>query len=136
MLEKGAKSRVVQVDSQETWNLITSKLMYQDSPIIVNFTATWCMPATAMEPLFEEQALIHKDALFLSVDVDEAKGLMKKMKIRAMPTFIMMTCNKKREWVVMDKVVGANPNEIKKRIAAFIHFIRKQIKNNVEVLVN
>ena len=31
------------------------------------------MPATAMEPLFEEQALIHKDFMFLSVDVDEAK---------------------------------------------------------------
>ncbi|CAH1428671.1 unnamed protein product [Lactuca virosa] len=134
MLKKGVKSRVVQVDSQEKWNHITSKPMYQDSPIIVNFTAMWCKPATAMEPLFEEQALIHKDATFLSVDVDEVKGLREKMKIKAMPTFLMMTSNKNKEWEVMDKVVGANPREIKKRIAAFIQFGCIQIQNNVEVL--
>ncbi|KAI3688564.1 hypothetical protein L2E82_46215 [Cichorium intybus] len=118
------KSRVLQIDSQEKWNLITSKPMYQDSPIIVNFTATWCKPATAMEPLFEEQALKHKEAIFLSVDVDEVKGLMEKMKIKAMPTFIMMTPNKNQEREVMDKVVGANPNEIKKTIATFINLAR------------
>ncbi|KAI3504449.1 hypothetical protein L2E82_46213 [Cichorium intybus] len=128
MFEKVVKSRVLQVDSQEKWNLITSKPEYLDSPIIVNFTANWCMPATAMEPLFEEQALIHKDAIFLSVDVDEVKGLMEKMKIKAMPTFIMMTPNKNQEREVMDKVVGANPNEIKKRIAAFINLVRTDPK--------
>lgn len=56
------------------------------------------------------------------------------MKIKAMPTFLMMTSNKNKEWEVMDKVVGANPKEIKKRIAAFIQFGCIQVQNNVEVL--
>ncbi|KAJ9568088.1 hypothetical protein OSB04_004054 [Centaurea solstitialis] len=122
MFKKGVKSRVVQIDSQETWQKITSNPMYQASHVIVYFTAAWCKPAMMMNPLFEEQALIHKDALFLSIDVDEAKGMMEKMKIKAMPTFIMMMMNK-NEGEVIDKVVGANPVEIKKRITAFIHYV-------------
>ncbi|KAI3673772.1 hypothetical protein L6452_39902 [Arctium lappa] len=123
MFEKGVKSRVVKIDSQQTWQQIISNPMYQVSPVIVYFTAAWCKPAMAMNPLFEEQALIHKDAIFLYVDVDEVKGMMKKMKIKAMPTFLMMMMNKKTEGEVIDKVVGANPVETKKRIAAFIHSV-------------
>ncbi|PWA44796.1 hypothetical protein CTI12_AA522500 [Artemisia annua] len=72
MVEKVVKSRVIQIDSQETCDLITSKPMYQASPVIVYFTAAWCKPSMEMNPLFEEQAMIFKDALFLSVDVDDA----------------------------------------------------------------
>ncbi|XP_071694339.1 thioredoxin-like protein CXXS1 [Rutidosis leptorrhynchoides] len=122
MVEKVVKSRVVQIDSQKTWNMITSKLMHQTTiPVIMYFTAAWCKPAMTMKPVFEEQAMIHKDTLFLSVDVDDVKGVMKKMQIKAMPTFIMIKLDNKQKGKVMDKVVGANPNEVKKRIAAFIH---------------
>nr|GFC17576.1 thioredoxin-like protein CXXS1 [Tanacetum cinerariifolium] len=40
--------------------------------VIVYFTAAWCKPSMEMNPVFEEQAMIFKDALFLSVDVDDA----------------------------------------------------------------
>lgn len=41
------------------------------------------------------------------------------MEIKAMPTFVLM-----KEGSEVDKLVGANPEEIKKRISGFIHSIR------------
>lgn len=41
------------------------------------------------------------------------------MEIKAMPTFVLM-----REGAVVDKLVGANPEEIRKRIDSFVQSIR------------
>lgn len=41
------------------------------------------------------------------------------MKIKAMPTFILM-----KEGALVDKLVGANPQEIRKMINGFIHSVR------------
>lgn len=49
---------------------------------------------------------------------------MEKMQTKAMPTFVMLTIDDKQEGEVIDKVVGANPDEAKKRIAAFINSFR------------
>lgn len=38
------------------------------------------------------------------------------MEIKAMPTFVLM-----KEGAQVDKLVGANPDEIRKRIAGFLH---------------
>ncbi|BBH01909.1 C-terminal cysteine residue is changed to a serine 1 [Prunus dulcis] len=49
----------------------------------------------------------HQDILFLLVDVDQGVAL--KMEIKAMPTFLMMKGGDST-----DKLVGANPDAIKK----------------------
>ena len=41
------------------------------------------------------------------------------MEIKAMPTFLLM-----REGTAVDKLVGANPEEIRKRIDGFVQSIR------------
>lgn len=41
--------------------------------VVVHFSASWCTPSRAMNPFFEELALVYKSVLFLSVDVDETK---------------------------------------------------------------
>uniref|UniRef100_A0ABL6UV74 Thioredoxin domain-containing protein n=1 Tax=Cannabis sativa TaxID=3483 RepID=A0ABL6UV74_CANSA len=68
------------------------------------------MPSVAMNPIFEELASTYTDVLFLTVDVDE---------IKAMPTFVLM-----RNGAQVDKLVGANPDEIKKRIDSFVQSSR------------
>ncbi|CAA3008953.1 thioredoxin CXXS1 [Olea europaea subsp. europaea] len=110
------KSRVVKIDSEETWDFFASQANKQGCPVIVHFTASWCMPSVAMKPFFERLALCHRDIFFLRVDVDEVK-LASKMEIKAMPTFLFM-----KEGAVVDKLVGANPEEIKKRVVGLINY--------------
>ncbi|KAG1365369.1 thioredoxin-like protein CXXS1 [Cocos nucifera] len=110
------KSRVVKVDSEESWNLSISQANNQGSPVFVHFSASWCVPSLAMNSYFEELAKTYQDIVFLLVDVDELKGVASKMEVKAMPTFVLM-----RDGAVITKIVGANPGEMKKRIDAFAH---------------
>ena len=100
--EQQNKSRVVKVDSVESWETFVSQANNQGCPVrnvlltilqfsyqnvilsitlsrwlllqvVVHFTAIWCMPSVAMNPLFEELASAYPDVLFLSVDVDDVK---------------------------------------------------------------
>ncbi|XP_019196293.1 PREDICTED: thioredoxin-like protein CXXS1 [Ipomoea nil] len=114
--EEGQKRReVIKIESKQTWDTFLYHAKNQSRPIVIHFTASWCIPSVAMTPVLAELALSYQNILFLSVDVDEVKEVAAKMEIKAMPTFMFM-----RDGVEVDKLVGANPEEIKKRIAAFI----------------
>ncbi|KAL6197998.1 hypothetical protein ACLB2K_027790 [Fragaria x ananassa] len=115
-------SRVVKVDSLATWDLSVTQATDLGSPIVVHFTASWCMPSVAMNPLFEELASSYPDVLFLTVDVDEVKEVATRLDIKAMPTFLVM-----KEGKQVDKVVGANPEEIRKRIDGHVQSIRMYV---------
>ncbi|KAL5579167.1 hypothetical protein UlMin_011609 [Ulmus minor] len=117
--EEHNKPRVVKIDSAESWDLHVNQANNQGSPVVVHFTASWCMPSVAMNPIFEELASNHPDVLFLIVDVDEVKEVASKMEIKAMPTFLLM-----RSGVEFDKIVGANPEEIRKRVDGFVQSVR------------
>nr|UTI93964.1 thioredoxin-like protein [Pteroceltis tatarinowii] len=112
--EQLKKSRVVKVDSEESWGFLITQATNQGCPVVVHFTASWCMPSVAMNHFFEELALNYQDIRFLLVDVDEVKVVASKMEIKAMPTFLWM-----KEGAIVDKLVGANPEEMKKRINDF-----------------
>ncbi|KAE9458182.1 hypothetical protein C3L33_09916, partial [Rhododendron williamsianum] len=71
--EQLVKTRVIKINSEESWNSFTTQAKNQGAPVIVHFTASWCMPSVAMKPFFENLALTHQDILFLVVDVDEVK---------------------------------------------------------------
>ncbi|KAH7859253.1 hypothetical protein Vadar_033659 [Vaccinium darrowii] len=113
--EEEKKSRVVKIDSKESWESYLSQGTNQGSPVVVHFTASWCMPSVAMNPFFEELANTHQDVLFLTVDVDDVKEVAEKYEVKAMPTFLLI-----KEGAQVDKLVGANPDEIKKRIQALV----------------
>ncbi|KAI5656871.1 hypothetical protein M9H77_25664 [Catharanthus roseus] len=102
--DQSSKSKVVKVDSKDSWE-------FHVNQIVVHFTAAWCMPSVAMNPFFEELATNFPDVSFLTVDVDEVKEVASKYEVKAMPTFLLM-----KNGSPIDKLVGANPDEIKKRI--------------------
>ncbi|XP_050211303.1 thioredoxin-like protein CXXS1 [Mercurialis annua] len=120
--EQQPKSRVVKVDSVESWGFYVTQATDQGCPIVVHFTASWCMPSVAMNPIFEEIASAYPDALFLTVDVDDVKAIAGKMEVKAMPTFVLM-----KNGAQVDKVVGANPEEIRKRIDSFVQSFRAYV---------
>ncbi|KAF5186049.1 Thioredoxin-like protein cxxs1 [Thalictrum thalictroides] len=123
-MEEHLKSRVVKVDSEESWNYFVNQSNSQGCPLVVHFTAAWCMPSVVMNQFFEELALQYHDILFVVVDVDDVKEVASKMEIKAMPTFIIL-----RNEIQVDKVVGANPDEIKKRIDEYMNTIRVNINS-------
>ncbi|KAB2082105.1 hypothetical protein ES319_A05G176000v1 [Gossypium barbadense] len=71
--EQHNKSRVVKIDSVESWDFYFNQATNQGCPIVVHFTASWCIPSVTMNPYFEELASAFQDALFLTVDVDDVK---------------------------------------------------------------
>ncbi|CAL1372590.1 unnamed protein product [Linum trigynum] len=109
--EQQIKSKVLKVDSLQTWD----SYLNQAHPVIVHFTASWCMPSVVMSPFFEELVLTYPDAIFLVVDVDEVKEVAAKLEVKAMPTFVLI-----KDGNPADKIVGANPDEIRKRVDGFI----------------
>ncbi|KAM3362570.1 Thioredoxin-like protein CXXS1 [Capsicum chinense] len=109
--EQGTKSRVVKVNSMESWDFHVNQATLQGCPIVAHFTAVWCIPSVAMNPFMEELASMYQDMCFLTIDVDEVKEVASKYEVKAMPTFLLL-----KSGVPVDKIVGANPDEIKKRI--------------------
>ncbi|PHT56195.1 Thioredoxin-like protein CXXS1 [Capsicum baccatum] len=109
--EQGTKSRVVKVNSMESWDFHVNQATLQGCPIVAHFTAVWCIPSVAMNPFMEELASMYQDMCFLTIDVDEVKEVASKYEVKAMPTFLLLKAG-----VPVDKIVGANPDEIKKRI--------------------
>ncbi|XP_057470541.1 thioredoxin-like protein CXXS1 [Actinidia eriantha] len=109
------KTRVVKIQSKDSWESYLSQATNQGCPIVTHFTASWCMPSVVMNPFFEELASTYQDVLFLTVDVDDVKEVATKYEIKAMPTFLLM-----KEGAQVDKLIGANPDEIKKRIEGLV----------------
>lgn len=112
--------RVLVVDSDKSWDIILGQAREQGCPVAVHFTADWCAPSKYMAGFFENLALKYQDILFLLVDVDEVKGIKDKMDVKAMPTFLLI-----KNDVQVDKIVGANADELQKRVAVFAQMVRQ-----------
>ncbi|XP_020591321.1 thioredoxin-like protein CXXS1 [Phalaenopsis equestris] len=111
-----SKSRVLKVESKESWESFMAQAKNQGSSVFVHFSASWCVPSLAMNSYVEELAAIYQDILFLNVDVDEVKEVASKMEVKAMPTFIIL-----RDGIPVNKMVGANPEELKRRIEVLMN---------------
>ncbi|KAM0021676.1 putative monodehydroascorbate reductase (NADH) [Helianthus debilis subsp. tardiflorus] len=109
------KPRIVKINSTETWDSHLHQSKSDGTPMVAHFTASWCIPSVAMNPFIEELALVFNDIIFLTVDVDDFKEIANKYEVKAMPTFLLI-----KEGVVVGRLVGANPDEIKKRIETLL----------------
>ncbi|KAG2371844.1 hypothetical protein LR48_Vigan05g145900 [Vigna angularis] len=122
--EKLKKSKVIKIDSQKSWEHYISHATNQKYSVVVHFSAFWCVPSIVMNPVFEELASTYQDVLFLTLDVDEVKEIASKMEIKAMPTFLLLNGG-----TPVEKIVGANPDEIRKMID---HFVQSRLSYKSE----
>lgn len=53
------------------------------------FSTTWCSACHALKPTMEEVAQENPDILFTYVDCDASPDLVKRFKIRSVPTFVV-----------------------------------------------
>ncbi|GLJ32135.1 hypothetical protein SUGI_0647110 [Cryptomeria japonica] len=114
-------SRVLVVDSVKSWEQIMAQAQIQPCPMVAHFTADWCVPSKFMAGFFEDLALKYPDILFLSVDMDDAKNVAEKLNVKAMPTFLFI----REENQVVDKIVGANTEELFRRVLLFAQTARR-----------
>ncbi|KAH0469041.1 hypothetical protein IEQ34_002273 [Dendrobium chrysotoxum] len=101
------EATVISCHSVEQWNQHLQSAIETKKLAVVDFTATWCGPCRTIAPIFAELAKKFPNVLFLKVDVDELKD----WAIEAMPTFIFL-----KDGTIIDKIVGANKDDLPKKI--------------------
>jgi thioredoxin 1 len=100
---------VSQIASADEFN----KAIQSSKLVVVDFFATWCGPCKMIAPLLDRFAGEYTDAEFYKVDVDELGAVAQEQEVSAMPTIIFY-----KNGAVVDKIIGANPNLLKQKIAA------------------
>jgi thioredoxin 1 len=82
-----------------------SEVLDSQTPVLVDFWATWCAPCRAIAPSLEELATQYKGQLKIAkVDVDENQEIAQTYGIRSIPTLLMFKGGK-----VVEQLVGAAP---------------------------
>jgi thioredoxin 1 len=66
------------------------ELIQSETPVLVDFFATWCGPCKAMEPIVKEVAqTVQGKARVVKVDIDKRAQLAQTYNVQAVPTFMI-----------------------------------------------
>lgn len=84
----------------------------ENKNVVVKFTAPWCGPCRASQPIFESAADHHPDVSFVEVDVDQQPRLAAMFNIRSIPT----TMGWKDAKMVWHATGAPNPQALDKEI--------------------
>ena len=75
-----------------------SEIINQETPVLVDFFATWCGPCQTMSPILKQVKDELGDAVkIIKIDVDKNKALANTFQVRGVPTFILFK-NGKQVW--------------------------------------
>lgn len=99
------------ITSKDEWDKKLSEAKTQGKIVIANFSATWCDPCKSVAPFYVELSEKHSSFMFLTIDVDELTEFSKQLEVKATPTFFFL-----RNGQQIDKLVGANKQELEKKI--------------------
>ena len=82
-----------------------AEVLDSETPVLVDFWATWCAPCRAIAPALDELAAQYKGKVKIAkVDVDESNQVAQQYGIRSIPTLLMFKGGK-----VVEQLVGAVP---------------------------
>mmetsp|Transcript_20502 Transcript_20502/g.38976 ORF Transcript_20502/g.38976 Transcript_20502/m.38976 type:complete len:105 (-) Transcript_20502:319-633(-) len=102
---------VKQLTSEDEWNQVKNS----PTPVIIDFTATWCGPCKMIAPFFGELSTKYPSVKFVKVDVDELDTVAQECAITAMPTFQVWQNGKK-----VNEMVGASKDKLEELVASLM----------------
>ena len=96
-----ANENVIHIGSEEAFD----QLIAGDTPVLVDFWATWCGPCRMIAPIVEEIANEYAGKVVVAkVDVDEMGELAQRYRIMNIPTLMLF-----KQGQLVDKAIGARP---------------------------
>ncbi len=69
----------------------TADVLESDKPVLVDFTAAWCPPCRAMNPILDEVAASRDDLTIVKLDVDDNQEIAARYGVMSMPTFMLFS---------------------------------------------
>ena len=82
----------------------SAEVLESEKPVLVDFTAAWCPPCRAMNPILDELAADRDDLRIVKLDVDDNQATALRYGVLSMPTFMLF-----RDGVPIQTLVGARP---------------------------
>src|SRR5438874_1277955 len=81
-----------------------TQVLKSDTPVIVDFWATWCPPCRAIAPVYEKLSANYQNTLrFAKMDTDQNPETSMKYGIQAIPTMLVF-----KNGNVIGRMVGPN----------------------------
>ena len=97
------------IDSEEEWEALLLASKSKEVVVIAKFTATWCKPCHAIQPVFEglAAAAADKNVVFGTIDVDEVDAVASDLKIGVLPTVVVVV-----DGTVVDRYTGSHEGQL------------------------
>jgi thioredoxin 1 len=87
-----------------TRDAFTAAVLEADKPVLVDWTAAWCPPCRAMNPILDALDAERDDLDVVKVDVDDSVDLAAEYGVLSMPTFMLF-----RHGAPVLTMIGARP---------------------------
>ncbi|MBS3159598.1 thioredoxin [Candidatus Woesearchaeota archaeon] len=95
-----------------TQNNFEQEVINSDKIVVVKYTATWCTPCKALNPIFKELYKEINNVKFAEIDIDMEEKLAQKYMVRAVPCIIIFKDGKE-----VNRIIGyQNKEYLKKEI--------------------
>ena len=94
-------SSVIHVENSNT----LYKLFNEKQYVVIDFTATWCVPCQHIAPIYDKLSQEHTRWTFTKVDVDLVPDAAEQFEVSGMPTFVFV-----KDGIIIGRIIGYDVN--------------------------